>query len=25
VVGSLLGWVMISVLGPVYSSLSNIQ
>jgi type IV pilus assembly protein PilC len=25
IVGSLLGWVMISVLGPVYSSLSNIQ
>lgn len=25
VVGSLLGWVMISVLGPVYNSLSNIQ
>lgn len=25
VVGSLLGWVMISVLGPVYSSLSNIK
>jgi type IV pilus assembly protein PilC len=25
VVGFLLGWVMISVLGPVYSSLSNIQ
>ncbi len=25
VVGGLLGWVMISVLGPVYSSLSNIQ
>jgi type IV pilus assembly protein PilC len=24
-VGFLLGWVMISVLGPVYSSLSNIQ
>lgn len=24
VVGSLLGWVMVSVLGPVYSSLSNI-
>jgi type IV pilus assembly protein PilC len=24
-VGALLGWVMISVLGPVYSSLSNIQ
>ncbi len=25
VVGSLLGWVMISVLGPVYDSLSSIQ
>src|SRR5688572_227420 len=25
IVGFLLGWVMISVLGPVYSSLSNIQ
>ena len=25
VVGALLGWVMLSVLGPVYSSLSNIQ
>lgn len=25
VVGALLGWVMISVLGPVYSSLSNMQ
>ena len=25
VVGLLLGWVMISVLGPVYSSLSNIE
>jgi type IV pilus assembly protein PilC len=25
VVGGLLGWVMVSVLGPVYSSLSNIQ
>jgi len=25
VVGGLLGWVMISVLGPVYGSLSNIQ
>jgi len=25
VVGTMLGWVMISVLGPVYSSLSNIQ
>lgn len=25
VVGLLLGWVMMSVLGPVYSSLSNIQ
>lgn len=25
VVGSLLGWVMISVLGPVYNSLSSIQ
>ncbi len=25
IVGSLLGWVMISVLGPVYNSLSNIQ
>lgn len=25
VVGLLLGWVMLSVLGPVYSSLSNIQ
>ncbi|MEY4641599.1 MAG: hypothetical protein RLZZ227_1593 [Pseudomonadota bacterium] len=25
VVGSLLGWVMVSVLGPVYNSLSNIQ
>jgi type IV pilus assembly protein PilC len=25
IVGLLLGWVMLSVLGPVYSSLSNIQ
>jgi type IV pilus assembly protein PilC len=25
VVGSLLGWVMVSVLGPVYNSLSSIQ
>ena len=25
VVGALLGWVMISVLGPVYNSLSSIQ
>jgi type IV pilus assembly protein PilC len=25
VVGALLGWVMVSVLGPVYSSLSNMQ
>ena len=25
VVGGLLGWVMVSVLGPVYNSLSNIQ
>lgn len=24
-VGSLLGWVMISVLGPVYNTISNIQ
>ena len=25
IVGSILGWVMMSVLGPVYSALSNIQ